>query len=81
MITNEIPQANLFRQKWANEGRTNRVCQERQNQNSAYDNQPKTVIHNHFNIIINVSPDTTQERISAIVEQLTTIVDRVNVKR
>lgn len=81
MITNEIPQAAMLRHKWANERGSNRVCQAWQNQNSGLENQPKTIIHNHFNIIINVSPDTTQERISAIVEQLTTIVDRVNVKR
>ena len=38
----------------------------------------KTVIHNHFNIIINVAPNTTDDKITSIVQQLICIVDRVN---
>lgn len=43
-------------------------------------NQPKVtkVIHNHFNIIINVDPNTSNEKITAMVEKLTTVVSRVN---
>jgi cell fate regulator YaaT (PSP1 superfamily) len=37
-----------------------------------------TVTHNHFNIIINVAPNTTNEKITSLVEKLTTIVERVN---
>lgn len=83
MITNEIPEAALYRHSWAMKERSeSRGCQQWQNQPPVtMKREPKTIIHNHFNIIINISPDTTDERISAIVEELTTIVDRVNVPR
>jgi hypothetical protein len=38
----------------------------------------KAIIHNHFNIIINVGQNTSEEKITSIVQQLTTIVSRVN---
>lgn len=38
----------------------------------------KTVIHNHFNIIINVAPNTSEDKITSLVQKLTTIVERVN---
>ena len=45
------------------------LCTERDN---------TAVIHNHFNIIINVAPNTTNDKITSIVQQLICIVDRVN---
>lgn len=74
--------SNLFyiqQQRQANtERRIGRDCSYEQNLNSSvkHEQPVKTIINNHFNITINVSPDTTLEQISALVEELTTIVDR-----
>ena len=73
----------IFKQQQAYIGRRNEgsYCsggQNLQTSNSIKQPAPAMIIHNHFNIIINVSPDTTDERISAIVQKLTTIIDRVN---
>jgi hypothetical protein len=38
----------------------------------------KTVVHNHFNIIINITRDTTDEKITSLTERLTTIARRVS---
>jgi hypothetical protein len=38
----------------------------------------KIIVHNHFNIIINVAPNTNEEKISSIVKKLNNIVERVN---
>jgi len=38
----------------------------------------RTVVHNHFNIIINVAPNTSEDKITSIVQKLTTIAERVN---
>jgi len=54
------------------------ICSKEQNLNvSDYKQPTNAIVNNYFNITINVSPDTAFERISVLVEKLTTIVDRI----